>query len=190
MLKVFLLDNNDSFTYNLAALLRGNKRVKLTISTPEKTKLENLTQFDKIVFSPGPGLPSEFPVMHDILDAYRDTKSILGVCLGHQMIGEYFGAKLANLQEVSHGWSKKLHILKSGCILYQEIPEMTDIGVYHSWYVSKDEFPDSLEITAESNDGIIMSMEHRTYHIQSVQFHPESFMTTYGVVMIQNWLVS
>lgn len=190
MLKVFLLDNNDSFTYNLAALLRGNKHVKLTIGTTERTKFENLIQFDKIVFSPGPGLPSEFPVMHDIMDAYKDTKSILGVCLGHQMIGEYFGAKLANLEEVSHGWIKKLHILKSRCVLYQDLPDMTDIGVYHSWYISKHEFPDCLRITAESNDGIIMSIEHKIYNIQSVQFHPESFMTTYGKVMIQNWLVS
>lgn len=189
MLKVFLLDNFDSFTYNLAALLKGDNRIELSISTPDKLKINNLSQFDRIVFSPGPGLPSEFPVMHDILDAYKDSKSILGVCLGHQMIGTYFGAKLVNLDQVSHGWSKKLNILKKDCKLFHDIPDMTEVGVYHSWYLSKDEFPDCLGITAESNDGIIMSIEHKTYNIQSVQFHPESFMTTYGKVMIQNWLV-
>lgn len=190
MVKVFLLDNYDSFTYNLAALLKGDNHIELYIGTPDTIKIDNLAHFDKIVFSPGPGLPSEFPVMHEILDAYKDTKSILGVCLGHQMIGTYFGAKLVNLSQVSHGWSKKLHIMNAECRLYQDIPDMTNVGVYHSWYLSKDGFPDCLGTTAESNDGIIMSIEHHKYNIQAVQFHPESFMTTYGKVMIQNWLAS
>ncbi len=188
MVKVFLLDNYDSFTYNLAALLKSDTQVELTISTPVKTEIKDLSAFDRIVFSPGPGLPSEFPIMHDIMDAYKDSKSILGVCLGHQMIGTYFGAKLANMGYVNHGWIKKLHILNSDCPIYRHIPEPIMVGVYHSWHLSKSEFPDSLEITAESHDGIIMSIQHRHYDIQAVQFHPESFMTQYGKRMIDNWL--
>ncbi len=188
MVKVFLLDNFDSFTYNLAALLKSDPQIELTISTPDKTEIQFLSVFDKIVFSPGPGLPSEFPVMHSIMDAYKETKSILGVCLGHQMIGTYFGAKLANMEYVNHGWIKKLRIINEDCNLYNHIPNPTSVGVYHSWYISKDEFPDSLEITAESDDGIIMSIQHKHYNIQAVQFHPESFMTQHGSRMIDNWL--
>ncbi len=188
MIKVFLLDNHDSFTYNLAALLRKSDSVKLTINVPELTDLSELSFFDKIVFSPGPGLPSEFPLMREILDKYKQSKSILGVCLGHQFIGEYFGANLGNLQSVSHGQIKKLNILHNGSKLYMGIPDKSEIGLYHSWYVAKDNLPECLTITAECEDHKIMSMEHKEYDIQSVQFHPESFMTQYGTVMISNWL--
>ena len=188
MIKAFLLDNHDSFTYNLASLLRDNKHVKLTIITPEKIDIASIALYDKIVFSPGPGLPVEYPIMCDILDAYKETKSILGVCLGHQMIGEYFGAKLANLEQVSHGMIKKLHITHSRYGFYTGIPDQSEIGVYHSWYVSKDDFPDCLSVTAESNDRLIMSLEHKQFDIQSVQFHPESFITQHGRLMIDNWL--
>ncbi len=188
MIKVFLLDNHDSFTYNLAALLRKSGSVNLSINIPEKTDIPSLSSFDKIVFSPGPGLPSEFPLMRTILDRYKQSKSILGVCLGHQFIGEYFGANLSNLQAVSHGRIKKLHLLHKQSKLYAGVPDKSEIGLYHSWYVNKDNLPECLTITAECDDHMIMSLEHKEYDIQSVQFHPESFMTQYGAAMMRNWL--
>ncbi len=195
MIKVLLLDHHDSFTYNLAALIRRCGNLHLDVLFPEETKIEKISLYDKIIFSPGPGLPSEYPVMTEVLESYKNTKSILGVCLGHQAIGEYFGAKLVNLGEVHHGRIKKLKILdhlnnyKNGSKdLFNQIPDNTDIGVYHSWCVDSKGLPDSLTVTGISEDGTIMSLSHNEYDIQSVQFHPESFITFYGERMIKNWV--
>lgn len=189
MIKVFLLDNHDSFTYNLAAQVRRCKNVTLEIKTAEDTKIDKINSFDKIIFSPGPGLPSEHALMSTILDHYKNTKSILGVCLGHQAIGEYFGATLENMDEVQHGWINHLHLTGTSSSLFKNIPDLTEIGVYHSWCVNKDKLPDCLKVTGMGDHKKIMSMEHESLDIESVQFHPESFITKFGEQMMKNWLM-
>ncbi len=188
MIKIFLLDNHDSFTYNLAAMFSKIKDVKLTISYPESANINKISDFDKIIFSPGPGLPSELPLMSEIIDKYKSSKQFLGVCLGHQAIGEYFGAKLKNYGQVNHGMKRKLKLTDSSGILFKGVPDNSYIGVYHSWYVDSESLSGELEVTGVNEDGIIMAMEHKFYNIQSVQFHPESFITEYGNQMIKNWL--
>lgn len=183
-----MLDNHDSFTYNLAAMLRTFPGAEVVVSRPEVTNITSLHEFDKIVFSPGPGLPSEFPVMKEIMDHYSETKSILGVCLGHQMIAEYFGATLANLDTVNHGWIKKLVVIEKEALLFRNIGQDTDAGVYHSWYVMRDGLPDCLSITAVCHEGLVMALQHKSLNIHSVQFHPESFITSEGRTMLHNWL--
>lgn len=187
-LNVFLLDNHDSFTYNLAALIKSFEGVKLMIGQPENANIASLNKFDKIVFSPGPGLPGDFPVMFEILDRYRNTKSFLGVCLGHQMIVQYFGGSLKNMQMVNHGWVKKLHIVEADSVLFTGIPDNSNIGVYHSWYADRVDLPSVLQITGECENELIMALEHKQLDIHSVQFHPESFLTNFGSKMIENWL--
>lgn len=188
MIKVLLLDNHDSFTYNLAAQVRRCINISLDIETAESAKIEKIKSFDKIIFSPGPGLPSEHGMMWQIMDHYKNNKSILGVCLGHQAIGEYFGARLKNLDAVQHGWINHLHLTGIKSQLFDNIPDKSEIGVYHSWYVSKEGLPECLKVTGIGDHEKIMSMEHETLDIKSVQFHPESFITTYGETMIMNWL--
>ncbi|HLO92627.1 MAG TPA: aminodeoxychorismate/anthranilate synthase component II [Lentimicrobium sp.] len=187
-LNVFLLDNHDSFTYNLAAMLRSFGNVHLKISKPENANIASLCKFDKIVFSPGPGLPIEFPLMSDILDEYRKTKSFLGICLGHQMIAQYFGGKLCNLSEVNHGWVKSLKIIEAESLLFKDIPNNSNIGVYHSWYVDGDHLPDNLNVTAICENQLIMALQHKNLDVNSVQFHPESFLTMHGRKILANWL--
>lgn len=188
MTKIFLLDNHDSFTYNLAAMFNKNKKVKLNISFPENTNIKNISKFDKIIFSPGPGLPYEVPLMAEIIDKYKLSKQFLGVCLGHQAIAEYFGAKLKNYKLVNHGMIKQLVFTEKKSILFKDIPNRSNIGVYHSWYINNIDCPQELNITARNEDGIIMATEHSTFNIQTVQFHPESFITKHGQRMIENWL--
>jgi anthranilate synthase/aminodeoxychorismate synthase-like glutamine amidotransferase len=188
MIKVLLLDNHDSFTYNLAAQVKRCKNVSLEIQTAESTKIDKINSFDKIIFSPGPGLPSEHGLMSLILDNYKNNKSILGVCLGHQAIGEYFGGKLENLEDVQHGWINHLHLTGVNSSLFNSIPDKSEIGVYHSWYVSQEDLPSCLKVTGLGDHHKIMSMEHDTFDIKSVQFHPESFITRYGEVIMNNWL--
>lgn len=189
MTKIFLLDNHDSFTYNLAAMFSKIKKVKLNISFPENTNIKNISKFDKIIFSPGPGLPFEAPIMAEIIDKYKSSKQFLGACLGHQAIAEYFGAKLENYKLVNHGMIKQLVFTGKNSKLFKDIPNRSNIGVYHSWFVSNMEFPKELNITATNEDGIIMATEHSKFNIQTVQFHPESFITEHGLKMIENWLV-
>jgi anthranilate synthase/aminodeoxychorismate synthase-like glutamine amidotransferase len=188
MINVLLIDFHDSFTYNLAALLRMSANIRLKVLFPEEAKIEKISLFDKLIFSPGPGLPSEYPIIGEILDMYKTNKSIFGVCLGHQAICEYFGGKLINLGEVHHGRIKKLRIIKRDSLLYREIPDESSVGVYHSWCVDSAGFPSCFDVSAVSEDGIIMSSEHKHYDIMSVQFHPESFITGYGRLIMQNWL--
>ncbi len=190
MIKIFLLDNHDSFTYNLAAMFSKIINVKLTISYPENTNIKNISDFDKIIFSPGPGLPTESPIMANILDRYKSSKQFLGVCLGHQAIGEFFGAKLKNYEIVNHGMIKKLNFTQSESKLFCGIPNNSNIGVYHSWYLDSENFPKEIDITGLNEEGVVMAMEHKIYDIQSVQFHPESFITEFGEKMIENWLNS
>lgn len=188
MIKIFLLDNHDSFTYNLASLFNKMPNIKLEIRTPESTNIAKISEFDKIIFSPGPGLPSETPIMTEILSKYKNNKSIFGVCLGHQAIGEYFGAKLEHMEQVNHGMIKHLQFTDKQTKLFKDIPNKNKIGVYHSWHISKTSLPNCLEITGLNEDNRIMSLMHKTLDIQSVQFHPESFITEFGLKMMENWL--
>jgi anthranilate synthase component II len=185
VIRVLLVDNNDSFTYNLVQMVREAPRAGCTVVPHNKIRLEEVAAFDKIIFSPGPGLPEEFPTMFDILKGYAEKKSILGVCLGHQAIAQHYGGTLKNLAFPLHGIRQKLAISKGVGIL-SGLPEDTYVGQYHSWVVER--VPDEFEVTSHTPDDLIMSMIHRKFDIQGVQFHPESYMTSHGLQMIETWL--
>lgn len=187
-MKIILIDFHDSFTYNLAAMFGKYNDVKLTISYPESISAKIISNYDKIIFSPGPGLPNDYPLIVQILDRFKLNKSILGVCLGHQAICEYFGAKLKNYETPDHGVNRKLHITSNNNVLFKDIPNKSEIGVYHSWYVDKTNFPAQLQVTAINEVGIIMATQHKNLDIQTLQFHPESFITQFGNKIIKNWL--
>lgn len=187
MLKILLLDNYDSFTYNLAAFFDKYSYIDLKVQTPDETNIDNIIEFDRIVFSPGPGLPSEKPLMNRILIKYHKTHPILGICLGHQAIGTFFGAKLVLMDEVFHGKQKKM-IISENSRLLKNIPQKSKIGLYHSWVLDKKNFPKCLNISAECENGKILAIEHKKYNIAGLQFHPESFITEYGKTIIDNWL--
>ncbi len=187
-MKILLLDNYDSFTYNLAESLRKLGKNNFKIETPGEIRISAVEEYDKVIFSPGPGLPDEHPVMFEILEKYRTRKPILGVCLGMQAIAVFFGARLFNLPEIIHGRKSRLKILDRNFYLFRDIPELTGIGLYHSWAVDPLEFPEDLEITAYSDDDLIMSIRHKTLDICGVQFHPESIITNQGLQMLGNWI--
>lgn len=188
MISVLLLDNHDSFTYNLAELLRKNRKVTFNIFTAETLDFEMITVYDKVLLSPGPGIPKEHPVLFEILAKFGRKKSILGICLGLQAIAVHFGAGLMNLENVVHGQVKTISVTDPSHKLFAGIPGRFETGLYHSWAVSKNDLPDELMITALSDDGIIMGLAHRSMDICGVQFHPESIMTPYGQKMIDNWI--
>jgi anthranilate synthase component II len=189
MIKVLLVDNTDSFTYNLAELLRHNRKVTFNICNAGMLDGVRVSEYDKILFSPGPGTPEEHPVLFDLLQDYGKTRSFLGICLGHQAIAQFFGGHLYNLDKVRHGQETGVHILSPSNKLFAGIPEKFEAGLYHSWAVEKRALPETLTITALSDDGIIMGLAHRTLDICSVQFHPESIMTPLGQKIIDNWIV-
>ena len=188
MKKIVLLDNHDSFTYNLGEMLRRNGKVTFNIIKPERLNFEEVPSYDGILFSPGPGVPREHPVMFEILEYFYKTIPILGICLGHQVIGEYFGAKVINLGKVIHGQPRTLNLTDPGHYLFQGVESGTEAGLYHSWIVDNTGFPDCLKILALSGDGLIMAISHKTYDICGLQFHPESIMTLQGQLMINNWI--
>ena len=180
-----IIDNYDSFTYNLSHLIK-ELGAEVTVLRNDQFKLEDLEQYNKIVLSPGPGIPSEAGLLLDVIRTYAGKKPILGVCLGHQAIGEVFGGKLVNLSEVFHGVATPCHIVVDDPI-FSGLERTITIGRYHSWVVSKEAFPDCLEITAEI-DGQIMALRHKTLNVRGIQFHPESVLTPDGKKMIQNWM--
>lgn len=198
-MKILLLDNYDSFTYNLAHYIRelGAAASGLDTRPPQmldiirndKISLDEVEKYDKIVLSPGPGIPSEAGIMPELIKRYAPHKSILGVCLGHQAIGEAFGGTLTNLTRVVHGMATSATVLVPD-VLFQSIPQTLNVGRYHSWVVDTAGFPDELEITARDADGFIMALRHRRYDVRGVQFHPESILTEHGKRMLQNWLQS
>ena len=186
-MKIFILDNYDSFTYNLVHALE--QFADISVKRNDQTTISELKHFDKLVFSPGPGLPSDVKIMSDIIDIYKETKAILGVCLGHQAIAEYFGGNLLNMPEVNHGREFNTLITNTSDYLYNNIPQNFFSGRYHSWIVSKENFPEHLEITSvDSQTKSIMSLKHKTHDIRGVQFHPESVMTKVGFQMLSNWV--
>lgn len=186
-MKVLLLDNYDSFTYNLKQLVEQFGVDKLDIVKNDQIELNSIEQYDKIMLSPGPGLPSEAGLMPNIIKRFGKSKSIIGVCLGHHAIAESFGGKLFNFDQPIHGISSQIHILKDDS-LFKSLDKTILAGLYHSWAISDDEFPEELEITARSEKGIIMAIRHKVYNIKGVQFHPESIMTPMGKTIVWNWL--
>jgi anthranilate synthase component 2 len=187
-MKLLVFDNYDSFTYNLVHLVEKILPVKADVYRNDQIPLEKVKEYEKIILSPGPGIPSEAGLLLPLIKEYASTKSILGVCLGHQAIGEAFGGELINLSKVFHGIATSCRIIGNDAALFNGLPSEIEIGRYHSWIVSKENFPDELEITAEDENGYIMAMQHKTFDIQGVQFHPESVLTPQGEAILKNWL--
>ena len=185
-MKIVIIDNYDSFTYNLAHLVK-ELGVEVTVYRNDQFELPQLEKFDKIILSPGPGIPSEAGLLLDVIRTYAGKKPMLGVCLGHQAIGEVFGAKLTNLSDVFHGVATEGTQFGNDPI-FAGLPKRIVMGRYHSWVVSKEGLPECLEITAESDEGQIMALRHKTLDIHGIQFHPESVLTPEGKTMIGNWL--
>ena len=186
MIKTIIIDNYDSFTYNLSHLLK-ELGADVTVVRNDKFKIEDLEQYDKIVLSPGPGIPSEAGLMPQVIKAYAGRKPILGICLGHQAIGEAFGAKLLNIGNVVHGVATPAHLTADDYI-FKGLPADLEVGRYHSWVVNDKDLPTCLEVTGRSDDGYIMSMRHKEYDIRGIQYHPESVLTPDGKAIINNWL--
>ncbi|MDR1524822.1 MAG: aminodeoxychorismate/anthranilate synthase component II [Tannerella sp.] len=187
-MKCLLFDNYDSFTYNLYHILR-ELGVDTDVYRNDKISLEEVAAYDKIVLSPGPGIPSEAGLLLPLIERYAPVKSILGVCLGEQAIAEVFGAKLLNLKEVYHGVCSDIKVVAKDP-LFEGLGPWFRAGRYHSWVVSEDDFPECLEITAvDAETGRIMGIRHRRYDVRGIQFHPESILTPQGKKMIENWIV-
>ncbi len=188
-IKILLFDNYDSFTYNLVHAIKSLGYENVDVYRNDKIELSQIDLYDKIILSPGPGLPSEAGIMMEVIKKYAGKKSILGVCLGHQAIAEVFGAKLENIPTVFHGVQTAIKIMKED-YLFAGLPNEILAGRYHSWIVSKSDFPDELEVTAVDKAGDIMALKHKTLDLHGVQFHPESMLTPDGVQIIQNFLQS
>jgi anthranilate synthase component II len=186
-MKILVLDNYDSFTYNLVYLLK-ELGVHPEVHRNDKIALEEVKNYDKVLLSPGPGIPSEAGILHDLVREYAAQKSILGVCLGHQGIAEVFGGTLENMGEVLHGISTKAIITESNERLFKGVPSEVKVGRYHSWTVIPESMPDTLRITAVDENGKVMALAHTTYDVKGVQFHPESVLTEHGKTMLENWL--
>ena len=185
-MKIVIIDNYDSFTYNLSHLVK-ELGAEVTVVRNDQFALPELEAYDKIILSPGPGIPSEAGLLLDVIKTYAGKKPMLGVCLGHQAIGECFGAQLTNLSEVFHGVATEGTQFGNDPI-FAGLPQRITMGRYHSWVVSKDGLPSCLEITAESDEGQIMALRHREYDIHGIQFHPESVLTPEGRKIISNFI--
>tara|TARA_B100000900_G_scaffold240103_1_gene204105 strand:+ start:1227 stop:1790 length:564 start_codon:yes stop_codon:yes gene_type:complete len=184
-MRLLIVDNYDSFTYNLFHYVNQFVDDVIVVKN-DHVDLSQIRQFDKIILSPGPGLPSEHENLFKIIE-YSLTKSVLGVCLGHQAIAEYFGARLLNLDNVNHGISTEISIVESDN-MFNSIPKKINVGLYHSWFVDKEKLPRDLIITSVNEKGYIYSLKHSKLDIRGVQFHPESIMTENGLKMIENWI--
>lgn len=185
-IRVVIIDNYDSFTYNLAHLVES-LGAEVTVWRNDRFEIPQLERFDKILLSPGPGIPSEAGLLCEVIRAYAGRKPILGICLGHQAIGEVFGARLENLSEVYHGVATE-GTQWGNDMIFSSLPQRVVMGRYHSWVVSRNHLPACLTITAESDDGCIMALRHNDYDVRGLQFHPESVLTPDGAVMLRNWL--
>ncbi|QIK16772.1 aminodeoxychorismate/anthranilate synthase component II [Blattabacterium sp. DPU] len=188
MNKILILDNYDSFTYNLVHTVKKLTKNPIKVYRNNEIKLSDIEKYNKIILSPGPGIPDEAHILKPLVKTFASTKSIFGVCLGQQAIGEVFGATLLNTKEVYHGISSLIRIVDSQEILFKKLPREIQVGRYHSWIISQQNFPEELEITAIGDKGEIMALRHKFYDVRGVQFHPESILTPYGEKIIDNWL--
>jgi anthranilate synthase component II len=198
MMKILVFDNYDSFTYNLVHLVEKILHQKVEVFRNDELPLEKVDAYDKIILSPGPGIPSEAGLLLPLIREYASRKSILGVCLGHQAIGESFGGKLVNLSTVYHGVATPVQLVaaKNGKTqkekplsrLFSGLPSEIDAGRYHSWVVSEENFPEELEITAWDGNHYVMGLQHKKFDVQGIQFHPESVLTPRGEEIMRNWL--
>lgn len=189
IMNILLIDNYDSFTYNLSQYLEeeGGDDVEVTVWRNDQFGLDDVERFDKIVLSPGPGVPDEAGLLKAVIRRYAPTKSILGVCLGEQAIGEVFGAEIYNLNTVFHGIQSSVRIVASDYI-FDNLSDSIKVGRYHSWVVGKEDFPAELEVTAVSDEGQVMALKHRRYDVHGIQFHPESILTPEGRTIIRNFI--
>jgi anthranilate synthase component II len=209
-MRILVLDNYDSFTYNLVHMVEKLTDIPVDVFRNDAISLDGISEYDKIILSPGPGLPKDAGLMPLLIQKYAPEKSILGVCLGHQAIGEAFGGKLINLEQVYHGVATEVQVIsleedKTSVVkgekekshspftihhspLFKGLPTKFSVGRYHSWVVSTDNFPGELQITATDENGFVMALQHNTYDLQGVQFHPESILTPVGETIIANWL--
>ena len=185
---ILVIDNYDSFTYNLVHAIKKITGLPVDVFRNDEISLEEIEKYDKIVLSPGPGIPEEAGLLLEIIKAFAPTKSILGVCLGHQAIGEAFGGKIRNMNRVLHGIATPVILTHNKSVLFKGLPDTFDVGRYHSWIVTSEQLPKCFKVTSYDKDGLIMSMQHKKYDVQSVQFHPESVLTPLGEKMIANWL--
>ena len=188
MKRILVFDNYDSFTYNLVHLVEKISDAKIEVFRNDQISLEAIADYDKIILSPGPGLPEEAGLLLPLLKKYAATKSILGVCLGHQAIAETFGAKLYNLPVVFHGVATAVKVENQPGFLFEGLPETFKVGRYHSWVIDEKTLPAEFRITARDEQGNIMAIQHQTYPLTGVQFHPESIMTEYGEALMQNFV--
>ncbi|OFX27799.1 MAG: aminodeoxychorismate/anthranilate synthase component II [Bacteroidetes bacterium GWA2_31_9] len=187
-MKILILDNYDSFTYNLVHTIEKISHEKVDVFRNNEIALEEIAKYDKIVLSPGPGIPNEAGILKQVIKEYSASKSIFGVCLGMQAIAEVFGGKLINLENVYHGVATPMKVIKNDERIFAGITKNFEAGRYHSWVVSKDNFPDCLTVTCEDLNGQIMALSHNSLDVKGVQFHPESVMTPLGEKIIYNWL--
>jgi anthranilate synthase component 2 len=191
-MKILVFDNYDSFTYNLVHLVEKILHQKVEVYRNDKLPLEKVKEFDKIILSPGPGVPEEAGLLLPLIKEYASTKSILGVCLGHQAIGQAFGGNLVNLSTVYHGVAMPVKVGSRESLvdspLFNGLPDVFEVGRYHSWVVAEKNFPADLQITARDENNYIMGLQHKTYDVQGVQFHPESVLTPLGEKIMRNWL--
>jgi anthranilate synthase component II len=186
-MRILVFDNYDSFTYNLVHYIEKVSNASVDVFRNDKITLEGIASYDKIVLSPGPGLPSEAGILLDVIKKYGPVKSILGVCLGEQAIGEAYGGKLLNLSNVFHGVATTMKVTKED-VLFKNLPATFKAGRYHSWVVDEKTLPADLEVTAVDEQGRIMALRHKKYDVCGVQFHPESILTEHGEQMIKNWI--
>jgi anthranilate synthase component 2 len=199
--RILVFDNYDSFTYNLVHLVEKLLHQKVEVHRNDQIPLEKVKEYDKIILSPGPGVPSEAGLLLPLIREYAASKSILGVCLGHQAIGEAFGGRLVNLSTVYHGVATPVNILRRSAAgagakatagvaadLFEGLPDTLEVGRYHSWVISEEDFPAELEVTARDANNYIMGLRHTSLDVQGVQFHPESVLTPLGEQILKNWL--
>ena len=185
-MQLAVIDNYDSFTFNLVHYFE-DLGASVTVFRNDEFDLKELDAFDKIVLSPGPGLPNEAGLLKEVIQTYATTKSILGICLGLQAIGEVFGGTLINLEKVYHGVATKIKIIEEDSI-FKNIPDQIEVGRYHSWVISNDNFPPNLIITSVDENKQIMSVKHSHFDVRGMQFHPESILTPFGKKILKNWL--
>ncbi|MFV0311662.1 MAG: anthranilate synthase component II [Dysgonomonas sp.] len=184
---ILIVDNYDSFTYNLVHLVKELGFTDVDVHRNDKIALEDIAKYDKIILSPGPGIPSEAGLLLPLIKEYAGKKPILGVCLGHQAIGEAFGAKLTNLEDVYHGVATRIEVIRPD-YLFNGLDKTLEVGRYHSWIVDNNDLPESIEVTAVDDNGQIMALRHKEYDIHGVQFHPESVLTPTGETIVRNFL--